>query len=226
MIVVAALWIAVLLLVGGFALDRVLTASIVQQFRRPARICPERDDRLVRDRPRRRGPLQPPAGRPALPRALFGRLFPDQRRGRRHLPVALAVGPAAARRRRATTTSTSTSTTATNSPASRCASSSATSILPGSQVRWRFQVAAVARDARRRRSASCARPCLRASPSLGARPARPGRAADLLRPVAAAPGAARESPRSARARRPAIDRATSRREIQPLTEEINAAARP
>ena len=101
MIGVAALWITVLLLLrrlrarpGADQLDR-------PQFRQPARICPQRDDRRVRDRARRRGPLQPPAGRPALHRALFGRLFPDQRRRRRHLPVALAVGPAPARRSRA-----------------------------------------------------------------------------------------------------------------------------
>ena len=90
MIVIAAAWIVALLLIGGFALDRVLTSSIVDNF----------DDQLefmsstamiarVRDRPRRRGALQPPAGRPALPRALFGPLFPDQRRrGRRPSPRA------------------------------------------------------------------------------------------------------------------------------------------
>ena len=89
-----------LLLIGGFALDRVLTGSIVANFDNQLEYRPERDDRLVGNRARRRSPLQPAAGRPALHRALFGPLFPDQRRRRRHLPVALAVGPAAARRRR------------------------------------------------------------------------------------------------------------------------------
>ena len=134
MIGVAALWIVALLLIGGFALDRVLTALDRRQFRQPARIRPQLDDRLVGDRPRRRSPLQPPARRPALRRALFGPLFPDQRRGRRHLPVALAVGPPAARRRRPHRRRSRTSTTATNSrrPAmpSRCASPSATRSCP------------------------------------------------------------------------------------------------
>jgi hypothetical protein len=45
MIVVAALWIAALLLIGGFALDR-------RQLRQPAHLRPQLDDRLGRDRAR------------------------------------------------------------------------------------------------------------------------------------------------------------------------------
>ena len=97
MIVVAAIWIGVLLLIGGYALDRVLSRGIVAEFRPAARICPERDDRRVGNRARRRGAVHPAAGRPAVPRALFGRLFPDQRQGPGNLPVPLAVGPAASR---------------------------------------------------------------------------------------------------------------------------------
>jgi two-component system OmpR family response regulator len=74
-----------------------------QQFRRAARLCADRAHRLVRDRPRRRSHPQPPARRPALPRALFRPLLPDQRHaarrrprpGCRQLPVPLAMGPPA-----------------------------------------------------------------------------------------------------------------------------------
>ena len=86
MIGIAALWIAVLLLLGGYALDRVLSRSIVVEFRCPARICPQRDDRGVGDRPRRRGAFLARARRPALSRALFGGLFPDIGPGQRDFP--------------------------------------------------------------------------------------------------------------------------------------------
>ena len=70
-----------------------------QQFRFAARLCADRDDRLVRDRPGRRGPVQPPARGPALPRTLFGPLLPDFRWRQGPVPVALALGPAPQRRR-------------------------------------------------------------------------------------------------------------------------------
>ena len=142
MIGVAALWIIVLLLIGGFALDRVLTSSIVAQFRQPARICPQRDDRRVRNRPRRRSPLQPPAGRPALHRALFGRLFPDQRR-RAPTPFRRArcgtAGCASTAEHNDVEVHTYDSRRIRRRAAAdrraRCRS------CPGREVRWRFQVA-------------------------------------------------------------------------------------
>ena len=201
---VAALWIILLLLIGGFALDRVLTSSIVAQLRQPARICAQRHDRSVRDRARRRSPLQPPARRPALHRALFGRLFPDQRRGRRHLSVAVAVGPARCASPASIRTSPSTPTTARNLPASRCGSQSATqSCRVGSPLALPGR--AVARDHRP------ANPRAAVDPDLELRRARrrPGRAcrpADRLRTVAAAPGAARSRADPVGRRRPASRR--------------------
>ena len=142
MIVVAAFWITAASAAGrALRSTGCCPASIVQQLRRPARICPQRDDRGVGNRTGRRGPVQPPARRPEVHRTLFGRLLPDQRRRGRHFPLALPVGPARCESRTGTRTSTSTPTTATNSTASRCASPNATCILPGSKVRWRFQVA-------------------------------------------------------------------------------------
>ena len=105
MIGIAALWIVLLLLSGGFALDRVLTQSIVANFDRQLDLRAQFAGRGVRNRPRRRSAVQPPARRPALHRALFGRLFPGLRRRRRHLCVAILVGPAAAGRRPTTPTS-------------------------------------------------------------------------------------------------------------------------
>ena len=222
MIGVAALWIAALLLIGGFALDRVLSRSIVDSFDNQLVYRPQLDDRLVRDRTRRRGPLQPPARRPALRRALFGPLFPDQRRGRRDLPVALAVGPPAARRSTATSTSSRTSTTATNS-------------------RPRPRRAAAHRRARRRscpdrRSAGASRSRSRASrideqiqrlrstlSGASARSASGCSCSPRCRPSTGCgrcAACAARSPRSARATRRAIG-ARLPAEIRPLTEEIN-----
>ena len=63
-------------------------------------------------------------------------------------------------------------------------------ILPGSKIRWRFQVAqsreTIDEQIRRLRST-----LFWSFTRARRRPAGPGRAADLLRPVAAAPGAAR-----------------------------------
>ena len=96
MIVVAAFWITALLLMGGFALDRVLSASIVQNFDdqleyvlnamiASSEIGPDGEVRFNR---------QPADQRFIEPYS--GRLFPDQRGRRRHIPLAIAVGPASA----------------------------------------------------------------------------------------------------------------------------------
>ena len=159
MIGVAALWIIVLLLIGGFALDRVLTSSIVDNFDSQLELRPQRDDRRRPKSARRRSPLQPPAGRPALHRALFGPLFPDQRRGRPdHLSLALAVGPPPARSMAARWTSSRTFTTATNFHRRRAAADRRARRDP---ARVRSQLALPGRASRARpstsKSASCAR---------------------------------------------------------------------
>ena len=99
MIGVAALWIAALLLIGGFALDRVLTRSIVDSFDNQlvfvlnsmiasSEIGPDGEVRFNR----------PPADQRFV-EPYSGLYFQISGVGRRHLPVALAVGSAAARRR-------------------------------------------------------------------------------------------------------------------------------
>ena len=155
-----------LLLLGGGLRARPGADQLARrELRQAAGVCPQRHDRGVGDRSGRRGALQPPAGRPALPRALFGRLFPGLGRRRRHLPVAFAVGPAAGGSRPATTMSTVTPTTATSSRTSRCASSSGTSSCPGPRSagasRWRNR----ARSSTAR-SATCAH-LVRAFAALG-----------------------------------------------------------
>ena len=144
MIGVAALWIVALLLIGGFALDRVLSRSIVDSFDNQlvyilnsmidaSEIGPDGEVRFSRA-----------AGRPALRPALFGTLFPDQRRGRRALPVALAVGPPPARRRRPfrhEAPSLRQRRILRAGPRETLRIAERDVILPGSSVRWRFQVA-------------------------------------------------------------------------------------
>ena len=61
--------------------------------------------------------------------------------GLRALPVALAVGPAAARSRPHSDSRRPLSTTATNSPSETLRIIERDVRLPGSPVRWRFQVA-------------------------------------------------------------------------------------
>ncbi len=185
MIVVAAFWITALLLMGGFALDRVLSRSIVDNFDDQLRICPQRHDRRVRDRARRRGPLQPPAGRPEVHRALFGRLFPGQRRRRGHLPLALAVGPPPAgpgpaqrRQRPRLRQQRIRRRAAAHHRARRHPSRIEGSLaLPGR---------AVARDDRHP-DPRAALDLVLELPGARHRPADPCRAADLLRPLAAPP---------------------------------------
>jgi signal transduction histidine kinase len=143
MMVVSAIWIALLLGGGGYALDRVLT-SASRATSTAARICltaliasaevgPDGEAYLNR----------PPATSASL--SPIRALFPDQRgrqaaRDRRpRFPVPLAVGPAPARRENHND-STSTSTTARNFRTRRCAWWSATS-HPRLAARWRFQVA-------------------------------------------------------------------------------------
>ena len=115
-----------------------------RQFRHAADPRPQLDDRRVGNRARRRGAVQPPAGRPAIHRALFGPLFPDQRAGRGYVRVALAVGPAAARleqprRRQAAPLRQQRILEPGHAEPLRIAERDA--ILPGSKIRWRFQVA-------------------------------------------------------------------------------------
>ena len=142
MIGIAALWIGVLLLLGGFALDRVLSRSIVANFDAQleyvlnamiaaSEIGPGGEVRFTRA-----------ARRPALPRALFGRLFPDlAARASPTFPVALAVGPQAARSTAATPTPNSTSYDSDEFAGEPLRILERDVILPGSTVRWRYQVA-------------------------------------------------------------------------------------
>ena len=104
MIGIAAVWIAVLLLLGGYALDRVLRRSIVTNFDAQleyvlnamiaaSEIGPSGEVRFIR----------PPADQRFL-EPYSGAYFQISGKGRRHVPVALAVGPAAARSTPVTTT--------------------------------------------------------------------------------------------------------------------------
>ena len=223
MIGVAALWIIVLLLAGGFALDRVLTDARRRQFRQPARISSStRMIGAVGDRPRRRGALQPPARRPALHRALFRALFPDQRRRRRHLPVALAVGPPAAR---------STTTTSTSKPhiydsnefsartSSRCGSPSAMRSCPDRKSAGASRSRSRARsiDEQIREAALDALLELRCARR---RPDHPRRAADASTACGRCGACGAKSQRSDRATKTRIGHEFPS-EIRPLTEEIN-----
>ena len=96
MIVVAAVWIGVLLLIGGFALDRVLARGIVQNFDQQleyvlnamiaaSEIGPDGEVRFTR----------PPADQRFL-EPYSGAYFQISGQGPGNLPVPLAVGPAAA----------------------------------------------------------------------------------------------------------------------------------
>ena len=203
MIVVAALWIAALLLIGGFALDRVLSRSIVDNF----------DNQLVmlsqrRCSPRPRSVPTARSASTALPptsalSSPIPGLFPDQRRGRGALPVAVAVGsPAAGQRgpRRREAAPLRQRRILDARPAEPLRIAERDVILPGFEIRWRFQVAQsretideqIHRFARRcsgalPRSASACLSWRRCRPFTGF-----GRYAEY----------ARKLPRSGRARRP------------------------
>ena len=97
MIIIAALWIVALLLIGGFALDRVLSAVHRRQLRQPAglllnsmiassEIGPDGEVRFNRE-PADQRFLEPYSG-------LY---YQVSGAGADDLPVALAVGPPAAR---------------------------------------------------------------------------------------------------------------------------------
>ena len=131
MIGISAMWIALLLGLGGFTLDRVLTSAITRNFDAQldyvltamiasAEIGPE-GEVLFNRPPADQRFLEPYSG-------LYYQISGEQ--GFDRLPVALAVGPAARGRMRATSTPTSISTTATNSRWRSCASSSATCGCP------------------------------------------------------------------------------------------------
>ncbi len=140
MIVVAAFWITAFLLIGGFALDRILSAGIVRNFDdqleyvlnamvAASEIGPDGEVRFTR---------QPADQRFVEPYS--GIYFQISGEGRT-LSRRARSGTGASPSRTATRTSTSTSTTATSSTASRCAITERDVVLPGSKVRWRYQVA-------------------------------------------------------------------------------------
>jgi hypothetical protein len=220
MIGVSALWIAVLLGVGGFALDRVLTSAITRNFDAQLDYVLTALIASAEIGPDGEVPVQPPARRPALPRALFGPLFPDQRR-RGFEPFRRArCGTGAAGRAIRITTTRSTPTTATNSRPRRCASLERDVGCPARRCAGasRSRRAATGWTSR---SACCADDgALVRHPRP--RPDRARRAAGLLRPVAAAPGA----PAIAAIRSGEKSRIEERlpREIEPLTEELNACS--
>ena len=126
MIGISAVWIVLLLGLGGFALDRVLTSAITSNFDAQldyvltamissSEIGPEGEVLFNRALADQRF-LEPYSG-------LYFQITGD---GFEPYPVALALGPAAERRAR-TTTPRPIITTATNSRPRNCGSSSATS---------------------------------------------------------------------------------------------------
>ena len=130
MIVIAAVWITALLLVGGFALDRVLTAAITSNFDEQleyvlnamiasSEIGPDGEVRFNR----------PPADQRFL-EPYSGLYFQISGAGRGHLPFALALGPAAAGRRRHNDVEAAHLRQRRIRRPSRCGSSSATSSCP------------------------------------------------------------------------------------------------
>ncbi len=112
------------------------------------------------------------------------------------------------------------STTATNLPTRRLRIVERDVQLPGSPLRWRFQVAE-SRDSLDAQISVLRRTLVRSFAALGARPRLSGGAAGALRPLAAAPHSRGRSRRSARARKPRIEERLPA-EIEPLTEELNA----
>ena len=206
---------------GGFALDRVLTRSIVDNFDDQLEYRPQLDDRRVGDRAGRRGAIQSPAGRPALHRALFRPLFPDQRR-RAPIPSRRArCGIGGCGSPTTTPTSSCTSRTATNSRPARRAAAHRRARRDPARLEGALAVPgrSVARDDRRADPASCARPCSGAS----SRSASACRCSPRCRLSTACGRCA-----ACAARSPAIRSGKKTRigedfpaEIQPLTDEIN-----
>ena len=146
-------------MLGGFALDRVLSSAITRNFDEQLNYAAtaliavrRRSARTARSRSNR------PLSRPALPRALFGPLLAGVGAGPGAVPLALAVGPRAAVDGATRTAAPAASTTATSSTTSRCASSSATRCCrarrPSSTSRSRRSAATSTR-----RSTRCARHC-------------------------------------------------------------------
>ena len=205
MIVVAAIWISLLLLIGGYALDRVLARGIVQNFDQQleyvlnamiaaSEIGPDGEVRFTR----------PPADQRFL-EPYSGAYFQISGQGAGDLPIALAVGPAA-----------DASTSAHHDVELHKRDSyefegeplrilERDVIAAGIDVRWRFQVAQ-SREAIDGQIRDLRSTLVRSFAALGAWPARPGRAAGLLRAVAAAPRAARSGRDPRRHARPALPR--------------------
>ena len=163
MIGISALWIVLLLGVGGYRARPGADLGDHQQFRRPARLCADRDDRLVRDRPGRRGPVQPrrpPTSASSSPiRASISRSsgraaaepFPSRSLWDRRLDVAPHIDTEAHYY------------DSDEFPGEKLRIIERDVRLPGSPVRWRFQVAQSRDDARRadRRAAADHGPLVR-----------------------------------------------------------------
>ena len=221
MIGFAALWIAALLLIGGFALDRVLTAPIVDNFDTQldyllnamiasSEIGPDGEVRFNRP-PADQRFVEPYSGLYFQISGAGADTFPSRSLWDRRLRVVdthVDVKPHLY-------DSDEFSTPATRAAADRRARRDPARLagplaLPGR---------AVARDARRP-DPNAALDLVLELHRARRRPDHPRRAADVLRPVAAAPRAARSRGDPLGRRRPA-SAPISRAEIRPLTEEIN-----
>ncbi len=111
------------------------------EFRPAARICPERDDRRIGNRSRWRGSLHPAAGRPAVPRALFRAPISRLRaRARKHsLPGRCGIGGLSVDDGHNDVELHKRDSFEFEDEPLRILERDV--ILPGSNVRWRFQVA-------------------------------------------------------------------------------------
>jgi DNA-binding winged helix-turn-helix (wHTH) protein len=188
MIGVAALWIGILLLTGGFALDRVLTSSIVRNFDEQltyvlnsmiasSEIGPDGEVRFNRP-PADQRFIEPYSGVYFQVSGEGADTFPSRSLWDRRLQVASDHFTSAACLRQQRICRR----------AARVAERDV--ILPGSDVRWRFQVAQSREmiDSQIRELRST---LFWSFAALGLRDAGAGRAPDDLRPVAAEPRAAR-----------------------------------
>ena len=188
MIVVAALWISLLLLAGGFALDRVLARGIVQNFDQQleyvlnamiaaSEIGPDGEVRFTRP-PADQRFLEPYSGAYFQISGKGQEIFPSRSLWDRRLTVDTRHNDVELHKRD--------SFEFEDEPL-RILERDV--VLPGSDVRWRFQVAAVARCNRWPDPRTSNHPYsqLRRARCRAARACCP---AGLLRPVAIAPGAA------------------------------------
>ncbi len=216
MIVVAAIWIGVLLLIGGYALDRVLSRGIVQNFDQQleyvlnamigaSEIGPDGEVRFTRP-PADQRFLEPYSGAYFQISGQGQETFPSRSLWDRRLKVDADHNDVELHKR---------DSFEFEGEPLRILERDV--VLPGSNVRWRFQVA----QSREAIDGQIQRPALDPGAELRrarARPAGAGRAAGDLRPVAAAPGAAggrrdpRRRPDPHRRGFPARGRAAGRRD--------------